>query len=78
MLGHHRSSQLIIGRAAGIDPARRRVANHERALTQGEECEMNTTEETSEPASELERLIANLSGQGRWSSSSATALLPRT
>src|SRR5215472_1914688 len=34
------------------------------APTRGEECEMSTTAKISEPASELERLIAELSGPG--------------
>ena len=39
---------------------------------------MDDTTYVSEPASELERLITDLSGSGRWSSSSATASWPRT
>ena len=56
-------SKLVIWRASGIDPVRRRVPTID-GTDSGEEREMSKIADVSEPASELERLIAELSESG--------------
>ena len=53
-----------MGRALGVSILRSAVLSTTNGTDPGEECEMSTTAEISEPASELERLIADLSGSG--------------
>jgi hypothetical protein len=55
--------KLVIWRAPGIDLARRHVLGSDDTGT-GEEGGMNKVTDISEPASELERLIAELSESG--------------
>src|SRR5215470_17104413 len=64
LLPHHRSSRSSLGRALGYRSCAAPCCQPLTALPRGEECGMSTTAEISEPASELERLIADPPGSG--------------
>src|SRR5215471_2476476 len=55
---------VVIGQALGYRSCAAPCCQPLTAPARGEECEMSTTAYTSQPASELERLIADLSGSG--------------